>query len=109
MTNTSKTGKIEKFDGTNYQWWRMQIEDHLYEKQLHQPLVGTKPEEMLAEEWALLDRRALAIVRLCLTQSVAFNVSKQTTVKGLMETLAGVYEKSSASNRLFLLRKLVYL
>ena len=40
---------------------------------------------------------------------MAFNVSKQTTVKGLMEALAGVYEKSSASNRLFLLRKLVSL
>ena len=40
---------------------------------------------------------------------MAFNVSKQTTVKGLMEALAGVYEKSSASHRLFLLRKLVSL
>ena len=91
MADSSKTGKIEKFDGTNYQWWRMQIEDHLFEMQLHQPLVGTKPEAMSAEEWVLLDRQDLAIVRLCLTQSTPFNISKHTTVKGLMEALAGVY------------------
>ncbi|KAG9450355.1 hypothetical protein H6P81_010320 [Aristolochia fimbriata] len=106
---SSKTGKIEKFDGSNYQLWRMQIEDHLYEKQLHLPLIGVKPAEMKADEWALLDRRALAVVRMSLTQSVAFNVSKEKTVKDLLTALAGVYEKSSASNRLFLLRKLVYL
>lgn len=40
----------------------MQIEDYLYEKQLYQPLVGTRPEKMLAKEWALLDRRAVSIV-----------------------------------------------
>ncbi|KAG9445072.1 hypothetical protein H6P81_016412 [Aristolochia fimbriata] len=106
---SSKTGKIEKFDGSNYQWWRMQIEDHLYEKQLHLPLIGVKPAEMKADEWALLDRRALAVVWMSLTQSIAFNVSKEKTVKDLLTALAGVYEKSSASNRLFLLRKLVYL
>ncbi|KAG9444911.1 hypothetical protein H6P81_016251 [Aristolochia fimbriata] len=106
---SSKTGKIEKFDGSNYQWWRMQIEDHLYEKQLHLPIIGVKLAEMKADKWALLDRRALAVVRMSLTQSVAFNVSKEKTVKDLLTALAGVYEKSSASNRLFLLRKLVYL
>ncbi|KAG9446485.1 hypothetical protein H6P81_012613 [Aristolochia fimbriata] len=64
---------------------------------------------MKADEWALLDRRALAVVRMSLTQSVAFNVSKEKTVKDLLTKIGGVYEKSSASNRLFLLRKLVYL
>ncbi|KAG9453509.1 hypothetical protein H6P81_006413 [Aristolochia fimbriata] len=64
---------------------------------------------MKVDEWALLDRRVLAVVRMSLTQSVAFNVSKEKTVKDLLTALAGVYEKSSASNRLFLLRKLVYL
>ncbi|KAG9444914.1 hypothetical protein H6P81_016254 [Aristolochia fimbriata] len=76
----------------------MQIEDHLYEKQLHLPLIGVKLAEMKADEWALLDRRALVVVRMSLTQSVAFNVSKEKTVKDLLIALAGVYEKSSASN-----------
>ena len=51
-----KTFGIEKFNGTDFACWRMQIEDYLYGRQLHLPLLGTKPEAMKAEEWALLDR-----------------------------------------------------
>ena len=51
-----KTSGIEKFDGTNFAYWRMHIEDYLYGRKLHLPLLGTKPESMKAEEWALLDR-----------------------------------------------------
>ena len=56
---TEEVGKasgIEKFDGTDFAYWRMQIEDYLYGRKLHLPLLGTKPESMKAEEWALLDR-----------------------------------------------------
>ena len=31
---------IEKFDGTDFGFWRMQIEDYLYGKKLHLPLLG---------------------------------------------------------------------
>ncbi|RVW74803.1 hypothetical protein CK203_053859 [Vitis vinifera] len=41
---------IEKFDGTDFAYWRMQIEDYLYGRKLHLPLLGTKPESMKAEE-----------------------------------------------------------
>ncbi|AES87886.1 hypothetical protein MTR_4g036430 [Medicago truncatula] len=30
--------KIEKFDDGNFGFWKMQIEDYLYQKKLHQPL-----------------------------------------------------------------------
>ena len=56
---TEKAGKtfgIEKFDGIDFAYWRMQIEDYLYGSKLHLPLLGTKPESMKAEEWVLLDR-----------------------------------------------------
>ena len=55
----------------------MQIEDYLYERQLHLPLLGTKPEAMKAEEWALLDRQVLRVNRLTLSRSVAHNVVKR--------------------------------
>ena len=35
-----KTLGIEKFDGTDFGYWKMQIEDYLYEKKLHLPLLG---------------------------------------------------------------------
>ncbi|RVW37940.1 Retrovirus-related Pol polyprotein from transposon TNT 1-94 [Vitis vinifera] len=44
---TEEAGKasgIEKFDGTDFAYWRMQIEDYLYGRKLHLPLLGTKPE-----------------------------------------------------------------
>eukprot|EP00253_Pinus_taeda_P026724 PITA_26724 len=35
------------------------------------------------EEWNLLDRKALGTIRLCLATSVAFNISKETTIEGV--------------------------
>ncbi|RVW93053.1 Retrovirus-related Pol polyprotein from transposon TNT 1-94 [Vitis vinifera] len=49
-----KTSGIEKFDGTHFAYWRMQIEDYLYGRKLHLPLLGPKPENMKAEEWRFL-------------------------------------------------------
>ncbi|KAK2970107.1 hypothetical protein RJ640_018427 [Escallonia rubra] len=43
-------GKIEKFNGMNFQWWKMQVEDYLYQKDLYLPLVGEKLEAMNASE-----------------------------------------------------------
>ena len=51
-----KASGIEKFDGIDFAYWRMHIEDYLYERKLHLPFLGTKPKTMKAEEWALLDR-----------------------------------------------------
>ena len=45
-----KVSGIEKFDGTDFTYWRMQIEDYLYGRKLHLPFLGTKPETMKAEE-----------------------------------------------------------
>ncbi|KAJ0087712.1 hypothetical protein Patl1_32744 [Pistacia atlantica] len=37
---------INKFDGTYYAFWKIQIEDHLYGRKLHLPLLGAKLEKM---------------------------------------------------------------
>ncbi|RVW15346.1 hypothetical protein CK203_085586 [Vitis vinifera] len=41
-----KDSGIEKFDGTDFAYWRMQIEDYLYGKKLHMPFLGIKPEKI---------------------------------------------------------------
>ena len=43
--DTSKLG-IKNFDGSDLSFWKMQIEDYLYQKYLHEPLTGVKPESM---------------------------------------------------------------
>ena len=101
-----KASGIEKFDGTDFGFWRMQIKDYLYGKKLHLPLLGEKPETMKAEEWALLDRQILGVIRLNLSRSVAHNVVKEKTTVDLMKALSSMYEKLSANNKVHLMKKL---
>jgi hypothetical protein len=106
----SEDGKfrVEKFNGQNYQLWKMHMEDYLYQKDLFLPLsrVAKKPVAMKDEEWEILDRKALGTIQLSLAASVAFNISKEKTTKGLMDVLAKLYEKPSVSNKVFLMKRL---
>jgi hypothetical protein len=106
----SEDGKfrVEKFNSQNYQLWKMQMEDYLYQKDLFLPLGGVEKKLMAMkdEEWEILDRKALGTIRLSLAASVAFNISKEKTMKDLMDTLAKLYEKPSASNKVFLMKRL---
>ena len=81
------------------------LKDYLYQKDLFLPLSGVakKPRAMKDEEWDILDRKALGTIRLGLVASVAFNISKENTMKGLIDALAKLYEKPSVSNKVFLM------
>lgn len=100
---------IRKFDGINFAFKRMQIEDYLYDKKLHLLLLETKLEEKLNDDWGLLDRQVLGIIRLTLSKNVTHNVAKEKLIMGLMKVLSNIYEKSSTSNKVFLMQKLFYL
>ena len=97
--------KIDKFNGPNFAFWRIQIEDILYQKDLYLPILGEKPKDMKDKEWALLDRKALGTVRLSLSPSVASNIAKEKTTAGLFAALEKMYEKPSASNKVYLMKK----
>ena len=57
-----KASGIEKYDGTDFGYSKMQFEDYLYGKKLHLPLLGRKPDSMEEEEWSLLDRQVLGVI-----------------------------------------------
>ena len=82
---TGKASGIEKFNGTDFGFWRMQIEDYLYGKKLHLPLLREKPEIMKTKEWPLLDRQVLGVIRLTLSRSVTHNVVKEKITANLMK------------------------
>jgi hypothetical protein len=84
------------------------MEDYLYEKDLFLPLGGITKKSMTMkyEEWEVLDRKALGTIRLCLEMLVAFNISKEKTTEDLMKALDRLYEKPSASNKVFLMKRL---
>ncbi|KHN42250.1 Retrovirus-related Pol polyprotein from transposon TNT 1-94, partial [Glycine soja] len=89
----------EKFDGRDFSFWKMQIEDYLYQKKLYQPLSGVKPDDMKQEEWNLLDRQALGVIRFTLAKNVAFNIINEKTIASLMKALSDMYEKPSIANK----------
>ncbi|KAK3005552.1 hypothetical protein RJ639_015977 [Escallonia herrerae] len=89
-------GKIEKFNGMNFQWWKMQVEDYLYQKDLYLPLVGEKPKAINASAWAILDRKELATKNLISISGldheryfVAFDEKQWKVIKGSMVVARG--------------------
>ena len=96
---------IENFIGTDFGFWRMQIEDYLYGKRLCLLLLGSKPKTIKVEEWALLDRQVLGVNRLTLSKSVVHNVVKEKTTIDLMKVLSGMYEKPLANNNVHFMKK----
>ena len=97
---------IEKLYGSDFSFWKMQIEDYLYQKDLHEPLTGVKPESMTEEKWKLKDRQALGLVLLTQSRNVAFNIVKEKTTSDLLKALSNMYEKPSAMNKVYLMRRL---
>ena len=84
----------------------MQIEDYLFGKKLHLPLLGKNLATIKDEEWALLDRLVQRVIKLTLSRSVAHNVVKEKIIADLMKALSGMYEKPLANNKMHLMKKL---
>ena len=82
------------------------MEDYLYHKCLYLPSEGTKNklESMKDEEWEILERNAMGTIQLCIVALVAFNILKEKTTTDMMKELSKLYEKSSASNKAFLMK-----
>ena len=73
--------RVEKSNGQNFQLWKMQMEDYLYQRDMYLPFCRKKkkPMSMTETEWNILERKALGTLQLRLSVSVAFNISKETT------------------------------
>ena len=56
--------KVERFNGVNFRFWKMQIEDYMYLKDLYLSLNGKthKPKEMSNVEWEILDRKTIGAI-----------------------------------------------
>lgn len=110
MGSEEGKSKIEKFDGSDFAFWKMQMEDYLYQKDLYRLLLGKeegkKKEGETDAEWDVLDRKAMGLIRLSLSKSVAHNILKEKTASDLMDALAEMYEQPSAANKVHLMKKL---
>jgi hypothetical protein len=68
--------------------------------------IAKKPMTMKDEEWEVLDINELGTIQLSLEASMAFNISKEKMTTKMMDTLAKLYEKPLASNKVFLMKRL---
>jgi hypothetical protein len=122
--------EIEKFNGKNFEIWKLKMEDLLVDKEQWivvdpgtqptrtpststqatdtQPTI-TPPTGMSKEYWEKLDRRARSTIRLCLADSVLLNVSGESIAKELWDKLGNLYQSKSLVNKLFLRKKLYHL
>jgi acyl-activating enzyme 14 len=86
----------------------MKMEDYVYENNIFLTLgrIEKKMTIMKDEQWKFLEKKTLGTIRLCLETSMAFNISKENTMEYMMKGLAKLYEKTSASNKVFLMKRL---
>ena len=61
---------------------------------------------MKKEKWKLKDRQTLGLIQLNLSRNVAFNIVKEKTTSDLLKALSNMYEKLSAMNKVYLMRRL---
>ena len=84
---------IEKFDGTDFEYWRLSPWE-----EVESPFLEKKHKTIKDEDWNLLGRQILRVIRLILLRSVLHNVVKEKTTMDLMKALPGIYEKLLANN-----------
>ncbi|MCO5547338.1 hypothetical protein L7F22_000787 [Adiantum nelumboides] len=112
MTSSSDKEEyfIRKFDGTNFTIWKERMKDVLTNKGLSKPLKERAEDDDYAQaQWDLLDVKAMATIRLHLAESVFFTIIGKTTAKDLWDSLCSAWESKSASNKVFLMNKLMKL
>lgn len=75
----TRDGDMFKLTAENYSYWKPMMEDHLYYKDLYEPIIKeTMPEEKDAAERELLNRKAVAIIRKYIDRSLFKHMSTYT-------------------------------
>ena len=75
MASTSRL-EMEKFNSTDFDLWKLKIEELLVDEDHLVAISETKPTSMKNEEWAISKRKTISIIRICLVDSMLLNVSK---------------------------------
>ena len=85
--------------------------DILYCKELFEPIEcrGYKPVITIEDEWKKLNTKTIGQIRQWVDQSVFHHVAKEVAAYSLWQKLKSLYEKKTAQNKAFMIRRLVNL
>ncbi|MCO5581683.1 hypothetical protein L7F22_035572 [Adiantum nelumboides] len=99
----------KKFDGTNFTIWKQRMMDVLVNKGLAAPLMDRKEGVYNDDQWEELNARASATICLHLGESIFFTIMDKTIAFELWNSLCSAWDGKSASNKVFLMKKLMCL
>ncbi|XP_020243625.1 uncharacterized protein LOC109821878 [Asparagus officinalis] len=104
-------GTMIKLDGSNWQVWKSKMKDILYSKDLHDHIEGdnAKSKKMTDKEWEKLYRKVIGYIRMWIDVSMFHHVSGETNAKSLWKKFEDLYEKKTAENKTFIMKRLVNL
>ena len=99
--------EIIKFDGTgNFGLWQRRVKDLLVQQGMVKALLEEKPESMEKTEWKELEAKAVATIRLCLSDDVMYHVMDEDSPAEVWKKLESRYMSKSLTNKLYLKQKL---
>ena len=79
-TSSSSEMSLRKFDGSNFNFWKEQMQDYLIVKGRTNPIdIENPPKAYKLNEWQKLDRIVRATIRMHMSESVYFRVQSCST------------------------------
>ncbi|KAF7113203.1 hypothetical protein RHSIM_RhsimUnG0150200 [Rhododendron simsii] len=105
------SGATIKLTSANYSIWKPRMEDVLYTKDLYLPIYGDtkKPQGTSDEDWKVTNRKAVALIRTWVDQSVFHHVAQETNAYELWTKLEAMHERKTTQSKASLIRRLVNL
>ena len=98
---------LREFDGSNFNFWKEQMQDYLIVKGQIDPIENENAQEIYkANEWLKLDRIVRTTIRMHLSESMYFTVQSCSIAFELWKTLSETYEMKVASTKMYLIRRL---
>ncbi|WVY90442.1 hypothetical protein V8G54_035956 [Vigna mungo] len=103
-------GDMFKLIADNYSYWKPMMEDHLYCKDLYEPITNPEiPEGKTEKDWEILNRKTVAMIRKYIDKSLFEHVSTYTDAYELWTKLESMIQKKTLRNKAHLVRRLVKL
>lgn len=99
--------KITKLNGSNYQIWKYKIELILTKEDLWDIVSNDLPEGIARDAaWEKRNGKAKATIGLSVEDNQLGHIRKETTAKAAWNALQSYHEKSTLTNKVFLLKRL---